>query len=124
MARRLRYGTARLARVLRADQDRLAAAVYVAASTMLRVTEQVVDAIREMVATSHSPIAKLRWALGQDDRLRERPIVVDAVGDTLLLQGVVSDDEEWRRADLLARDASPDGTVRNLLRVEHHAEGL
>jgi len=123
MARRLRYGTARLARVLRSDQDRLTAAVYVGASTMMRVTEQVFAAVREMIAKSHSPIAKLRRALGQDDRLRERPIVVDAVGDTLLLQGVVSDDEEWRRADLLARDASPDGTVRNLLRVEHHAEG-
>jgi prophage DNA circulation protein len=120
LLRRLRHGTRRIVRALREDEDRLATAVYVATSTMARLTEEVVDIVRSAVLPSHSPIARLRRALSDDAKLRERAIIVDAAGDTLLLQGVVADDEEWRAADLLARDASPDGSVRNLLRVEHH----
>jgi hypothetical protein len=47
---------------------------------------------------------------------------VDAHGATLLLHGLVEDDEEWRSADQLARQISPDGTVRNLLQVRHKAQ--
>jgi hypothetical protein len=42
---------------------------------------------------------------------------VDSHGPTILLHGVVENDDEWRLADRLARAASPDGSVRNLLQV-------
>ncbi len=47
---------------------------------------------------------------------------MDAVGDTLLLHGVVASDDEWRSADLLARLASPDGAVRNLIHVRSETD--
>jgi hypothetical protein len=64
----------------------------------------------------------LRDAISSDPILSQRAIWVDAVQDTLLLHGVVENDEEWRSADLLARLASPDGSVRNLLQVRRHED--
>jgi hypothetical protein len=65
---------------------------------------------------------RLRDAISSDPILSQRAIWVDAVSDTLLLHGVVENDEEWRSADLLARLASPDGSVRNLLQVRRHED--
>jgi hypothetical protein len=68
------------------------------------------------------PLARLKEALAADPALGRRHIWVDAYGDTILLHGIVEDDEEWRSADLLARLASPDGSVRNLLQVRRSLE--
>jgi hypothetical protein len=69
-----------------------------------------------------NPTAKLEAAFASDPALSRRTIWVDAHGATLLLHGLVEDDEEWRSADQLARQISPDGTVRNLLQVRHKAQ--
>jgi hypothetical protein len=67
---------------------------------------------------------RLKAAIGDDAHLGQRRIWVDAHGSTILLHGVVETDDEWRLADRLARAASPDGSVRNLLQVRHlHAGG-
>jgi hypothetical protein len=66
-----------------------------------------------------NPTAKLEAAFAGHSELSRRTIWVDAHGATLLLHGLVEDDEEWRSADQLARQISPDGTVRNLLQVRH-----
>ena len=63
----------------------------------------------------------LKTALGNHPDLGRRRIWVDAHGSTILLHGVVESDAEWRYADKLARAASPDGSVRNLLQVRPHA---
>ena len=60
---------------------------------------------------------RLKAAISEDPILGRRRIWVDAHGSTILLHGVVDNDYEWRRADRLARSASPDGSVRNLLQV-------
>ena len=66
---------------------------------------------------------KLKAAISEDLHLGRRRIWVDAHGKTILLHGVVETDDEWRLADKLARAASPDGSVRNLLQVRHlHGE--
>ncbi|HYK54662.1 MAG TPA: BON domain-containing protein [Candidatus Eremiobacteraceae bacterium] len=59
----------------------------------------------------------LKAAIGSDPNLGRRRIWVDAHGSTILLHGVVETDAEWRFVDKLARAASPDGSVRNLLQV-------
>jgi hypothetical protein len=69
-----------------------------------------------------SPTIRLESAIAASATLCRRAIWVDAHGATLLLHGLVDDDEEWRTADQLARHMSPDGTVRNLLQVRHRAE--
>ena len=61
---------------------------------------------------------RLKTALAEDPTLGRRRIWVDAHGSTILLHGVVENDHEWRRADRLARSASPDGSVKNLLQVK------
>ena len=67
---------------------------------------------------------RLKLAIGDDHTLGKRRIWVDAHVTTILLHGVVETDEEWRRADRLARAASPDRSVRNLLQVRRtHANG-
>ncbi|MBC5824828.1 MAG: BON domain-containing protein [Candidatus Eremiobacteraeota bacterium] len=71
---------------------------------------------------STRPIAALKRSLTDDPILGRRPIWVDAQGETILLHGVVESDEEWRTADCLARAASPDGSVRNLLQVRRSQE--
>jgi len=60
---------------------------------------------------------RLKAALGAHPQLSRRRVWVDAHGATILLHGVVENDEEWRFVDRLARAASPDGSVRNLLQV-------
>lgn len=66
----------------------------------------------------------LKAALGEHPSLGKRRIWVDAHGSTILLHGVVENDAEWRFADKLARAASPDGSVRNLLQVQPNVPGL
>jgi len=73
------------------------------------VNESRVDAV---LATD-----SLKTAIGGDPNLGKRRIWIDAHGATILLHGVVENDAEWRFADKLARAASPDGSVRNLLQV-------
>jgi hypothetical protein len=71
----------------------------------------------------HPSVAdRLRDTFASDPVLSRRAIWVDAVGDTLLLHGVVASDDEWRSADLLARLASPDGAVRNLIHVRSETD--
>jgi osmotically-inducible protein OsmY len=88
-----------------------------AATVAGRVASDVVRQVTGPLSVSQAPTEKLRDAILTDPILSQRPIWVDAVGDTLLLHGVVENDEEWRSADLLARLTSPDGSVRNLLQV-------
>ena len=66
---------------------------------------------------------QLKEAIAADITLGPRRIWVDAHGPTILLHGVVETDDEWRRIDRLARAASPDGSVRNLLQVRRHQAG-
>jgi len=70
------------------------------------------------LATDH-----LIAAITADADLGRRRIWVDAHGPTILLHGVVETDDEWRRVDRLARAASPDGSVRNLLQVRRLQAG-
>ena len=67
---------------------------------------------------------RLKAAIASDPRLGSRSIWVDSAGSTILLHGVVQSDEEWRFADRLARAASPDGSVRNLLQIRGAIRGL
>jgi len=66
---------------------------------------------------------RLREAITSDVYLGKRRIWVDAHGPTILLHGVVETDDEWRHVDRLARAASPDGSVRNLLQVRRIQAG-
>jgi osmotically-inducible protein OsmY len=88
-----------------------------------RVAGNVVRQITGPLSVSLDPTQKLKDAINADPILAQRPIWVDALGDTMLLHGVVESDEEWRSADLLARLASPDGSVRNLLQVRSLPSG-
>lgn len=87
------------------------------------MAEQVFKRITGPLSVAQPPTEKLRDAIAADPILSRRAIWVDAVGDTLLLHGVVDSDEEWRSADLLARLTSPDGSVRNLLQVRQTQGG-
>jgi osmotically-inducible protein OsmY len=66
---------------------------------------------------------RLKTAISADTRLGKRRIWVDAHGSTILLHGVVENDEEWRFVDRLARAVSADGSVRNLLQVRRTIAG-
>jgi hypothetical protein len=91
-------------------------------SAARRVASGVVRQITGPLSVTLLPTERLRDAISADPILSQRAIWVDAVQDTLLLHGVVENDEEWRTADLLARLASPDGSVRNLLQVRRHED--
>jgi hypothetical protein len=99
------------------EGSKAARAVTVAAALASKVAGNVVRQITGPLAVALVPTQKLKDAISSDPILSQRPIWVDALGDTMLLHGVVESDEEWRSADLLARLASPDGSVRNLLQV-------
>jgi hypothetical protein len=101
------------------EGGRAARAVTAAAGVAGRVASNVVRQITGPLAVALDPTQKLKDAIAADPILSQRPIWIDALGDTMLLHGVVESDEEWHSADLLARLASPDGSVRNLLQVRH-----
>jgi hypothetical protein len=100
------------------EGSRAARAVTGAAVVAGRVVRQITGPL----SVTLIPTEKLKDAIAGDPILSQRPIWVDALGDTMLLHGVVDSDEEWRSADLLARLASPDGSVRNLLQVRHQPQ--
>jgi len=116
--RRLRTSVRRLQHVLTHDRERIALAVGLPGTRVADLTQLVIDRVSEAVAAQSSPITRIRRALARDARLRKRSISVDAIGDIILLQGAVEDDDEWQAADLLARHAHPEGTIRNHLRVQ------
>ena len=99
------------------EGGKAARAVTAAAGAASRAASKVVRQITGPLSVTLDPTQKLKDAITADPILSQRPIWIDAVGDTMLLHGVVEDDEEWHSADLLARLASPDGSVRNLLQV-------
>ncbi len=99
------------------EGGKAARAVTAAASAASKAAGSVVRQITGPLAASLDPTQKLKDAIASDPILARRAIWIDALGDTMLLHGVVESDEEWRSADLLARLASPDGSVRNLLQV-------
>ena len=80
------------------------------------------ESLRRRAIIMRAPIGTLKRSLSADPILSRRSIWVDAVGDTILLHGIVDDDDEWRNADTLARTVSPDGSVRNLLQVRRRAD--
>lgn len=104
------------------ESGKAARAVVDAASTASRVAGSAVRKLTGPLAIIPLPTQKLKDAIEGDAILCRREIWVDAVGDTMLLHGIVDNDEEWRSADLLARLASPDGSVRNLLQVRRQPE--
>ncbi len=99
------------------EGSKAARAVTAAASAASRAAGNMVRYLTGPLSVTLVPTQKLKDAIAADPLLSQRPIWVDALGDTMLLHGVVENDEEWRSADLLARLASPDGSVRNLLQV-------
>ncbi len=116
--RRLRHGLHRLTHVLTNDRERIGLAVGITATKIADLTQYVIDRVGDAVAASGSPITRIRRAIGRDPLLRKRAISVDAVADIILLQGAVESDVEWHTADLLARMALPEGTIRNHLRIQ------
>jgi osmotically-inducible protein OsmY len=103
------------------EGNKVARVLTTAASITGSVAGTFVRQIAGPLSVSQMPTEKLRDAISSDPILAQRAIWVDAVGDTLLLHGVVESDEEWRSADLLARLTSPDGSVRNLLQVRQQS---
>jgi hypothetical protein len=101
------------------EGGKAARAVSAVAGAASRAAGNVVRQITGPLSVTLDPTQKLKDALAADPILSKRPIWIDALGDTMLLHGMVEDDEEWRSADLLARLASPDGSVRNLLQVRN-----
>jgi hypothetical protein len=101
------------------EGGKAARAVSAAAGAATRAAGNVVRQITGPLSVTLDPTQKLKDALAADPILSKRPIWIDALGDTMLLHGMVEDDEEWHSADLLARLASPDGSVRNLLQVRN-----
>ncbi|MDQ6780298.1 MAG: BON domain-containing protein [Candidatus Eremiobacteraeota bacterium] len=99
------------------ETGRAARAAAEVAGSAGRVASSALKKVTGPLAFNPPPTQKLKDAISEDAILARRPIWVDAVGDTMLLHGIVDNDEEWRSADLLARLASPDGSVRNLLQV-------
>ena len=118
---RARRETERVAEYLREQSA-------VAVDALPDLVEAVEHAVVEIAAAimqrfrTVNPTSKLEVAFASHTELSRRTIWVDAHGATLLLHGLVEDDEEWRSADQLARQISPDGTVRNLLQVRHKAQ--
>jgi hypothetical protein len=117
--RRLRRGLRRLTYVLTNDRERIGLAVGITATKIADLTQYIIDRVGDAVAASGSPITRIRRAISRDPLLRKRAISVDAVADIILLQGAVESYVEWHTADLLARMALPEGTIRNHLRVQH-----
>jgi hypothetical protein len=101
------------------EGSKAARAVSAVAGAASRAAGNVVRQITGPLSVTLDPTQKLKDAIGADPILSKRPIWIDALGDTMLLHGMVEDDEEWHSADLLARLASPDGSVRNLLQVRN-----
>jgi hypothetical protein len=101
------------------EGGKAARAVTAVAGAASRAAGNVVRQITGPLSVSLDPTQKLNDAIAADPILGQRSIWVDALGDTMLLHGVVENDEEWHSADLLARLASPDGSVRNLLQVRN-----
>lgn len=117
LSRRAAHNLSTLQVLAAREGGRAARAVTAAASKASRAAGSMVRQITGPLSTTLVPTEKLKDALAADPVLAHRPIWVDALGDTMLLHGIVENDEEWRCADLLARLASPDGSVRNLLQV-------
>lgn len=117
LGRRATRNLSTLQNIAAREGGKAARAVTAAAGTASRVVSTLARRITGPLAVALDPTQKLKDAIAADPILAQRPIWVDALGDTMLLHGVVDSDEEWRSADLLARLASPDGSVRNLLRV-------
>jgi len=120
--RRVEAGTPRLRNIARAVYER-ALEVTAETSTILSdLTTSSVESLRKSAFMLRTPVARLKKSLSENPVLGKRSIWVDAYADTILLHGVVEDDEEWHSADTLARLVSPDGSVRNLLQVRHRAD--
>ena len=117
LVRRLRRGTSRLIHILTHDRERIGVTVGLTATKIADFTQIVIDRVGESIAAIGSPLARIRRAFANHPSLRMRAISVDAVGNIILLQGIVESEEECQAADLLARAAVPEGTIRNLLRV-------
>jgi len=122
VARRLRAGAPRLARFANDIGAQLRDFANEASSVISDLASSSIESLRKRAALLRAPIAKLKQSLSSDPVLGQRAIWVDAYGDTILLHGVVEDDEEWHSADTLARLVSPDGSVRNLLQVRRSAD--
>jgi hypothetical protein len=117
LVRRLRRGTRRLIHILVHDQERIGLTVGLTATRVADFTQAVIDRVADSIAATGSPLARIRRAFGRHPKLRIRAISVDAVGNMILLQGLVENEDECQAADLLARAAAPEGTIRNLLRI-------
>jgi lambda repressor-like predicted transcriptional regulator len=117
LSRRAARNISTLQNIAAREGSKAARAVSAAAGVASRAAGKVVRRITGPLSVTLDPTQKLKDAIAADPILAQRPIWIDAVGDTMLLHGVVEDDEEWHSADLLARLASPDGSVRNLLQV-------
>ncbi|HEY5094536.1 MAG TPA: BON domain-containing protein [Candidatus Eremiobacteraceae bacterium] len=117
---------------VRRESDRIASYAYEQSAVAIDALPDIVDAVERGFTLAAAaiterfrtvnPTARLESAFAAHSELSRRTIWVDAHGATLLLHGLVEDDEEWRSADQLARHISPDGTVRNLLQVRHKAQ--
>ena len=105
------------------EGSKAARVVTTAAGAAGRVAGNMARQITGPLSVTLDPTQKLKDAIASDPILSQRSIWIDALGDTMLLHGVVENDEEWRSADLLARLASPDGSVRNLLQVRSLPDG-
>jgi len=117
LARRLQRGMRRLTHILTHDRERIGLAVGLTATKIADVVEVVIDRVGDSIAAIGSPLARIRRALTRHPSLRVRAISVDAIGNMILLQGIVESEHECQAADLLARAAAPEGTIRNLLRI-------
>jgi osmotically-inducible protein OsmY len=116
----------------RRETDRIASYVYEQSAAVIDSLPELVETVEHAFTVAAAalterfrtvnPTARLEAAFAVHTVLSRRTIWVDAHGATLLLHGLVDDDEEWRSADQLARQISPDGTVRNLLQVRHKAQ--
>jgi len=117
LRRRLQRGMRRLVHILTHDRERIGLAVGLTATKIADFTEVVIDRVGDSIAAIGSPLARIRRALARHPNLRVRAISADAIGNMILLQGIVESEEECQAADLLARAAAPEGTIRNLLRI-------
>lgn len=118
LARRLSRGVRRLVHIVTHDRTRIAIAVELTATRIADVTRYVMDRIADGVAAAGSPAARIRYGVARHAGLRVRAISIDAIGDIILLQGVVADDAEWEALERIARTALPEGTIRNHVRVQ------
>ncbi|MGI8736519.1 MAG: hypothetical protein DLM53_12760 [Candidatus Eremiobacter antarcticus] len=123
LKRRATRNASRLGNLAARESGRAARAVAAAASIAGRVAGGAARRLAAPLSRASLPSRTLKHSIATDPILSQRAIWVDAHGDTMLLHGVVDSDEEWRSADLLARLASPDGSVRNLLQVRRGPEG-